>query len=250
MQLQLTRIPPSITDEIYNKAKGIVENGSVLKGFGNLFYVQNTTDQNKPFQTIISYNSNGSCKGGTCHRFISFKVCQNILAVTIEPEIPDKFISVYHSKENVHLINIVNIGKKSAGWKKTKSRQKRKDPANQTHIEVKRVVVPCDEHYDMIAKPTLPEPAPNQYILSMLKICHRNVSKCYVCGGVFMKKVTYKNLMIWLSSQSFVGGSLIPRRRSQQRHQSFKKFTFISMETVSGDIAAVLFHNLSKLQKT
>ena len=142
------------------------------------------------------------------------------------------------------------MGKKSAGWKKTKSRQKRKGPANQTHIEVKRVVVPCHEHYDMIAKPTLPEPAPNQYILSMLKICHRNVSKCYGCGGAFYEKGYPQEpndlVVVTKLSRQFVDR----RRRFQQRHQSFQKFTFISMETVSGDIAAVLFHNLSKLQKT
>ena len=185
-QLKLTGIPQSITDEIYNEAKGIVENGSVLKGFGNLFYVQNRADQNKPFQIIISDNGNGSCKGATCPRFISFKVCQHILAVTIEQQILNKFISVYNSKENVQLINTVNIGKeKSAGRKKTKSTQKRKGPANQKQVEVKRVVLPCD---DMTAKSALSEPAPNQYILSILKICHRNVSKCYGCGGAFYEK--------------------------------------------------------------
>ena len=77
-QLKLTGIPQSITDEIHNEAKGIVENGSVLKGFGNPFYVQNTADQNKPFQIIISDGSDGSCKGATCPRFVSFKVCQHI----------------------------------------------------------------------------------------------------------------------------------------------------------------------------
>ena len=62
-----------------------------------------------------------------------------------------------------------------------------------------------------------------------------------------MKKVTHKNLMIWLPSQSFVGSSSILRRRSQQRHQSFPKFTFISMEAVLGDVTAALCHNLLKL---
>ena len=64
-----------------------------------------------------------------------------------------------------------------------------------------------------------------------------------------MKKVTRNNLMIWLSPQSFVGSASIPRRKSQQRHQSFPKFTLTSMEPVSGDITAVLCHNLLKLQK-
>ena len=188
-QLRLPGIPQSITDEIYNEAKGIVENGSVLKGFGNLFYVQNTTDQNKPFQIIISVNRNGSCKGASCPRFISFKVCQYILAGTIEQQILEKFISIYNRKENVQLINMGDIGKeKNAGRKKTKSTQKKKGPANQKQVEVKKVVLPCYEHYDMIAKPTLPEPAPNHYILSMLKICYRNVSKCYGCGGAFFEK--------------------------------------------------------------
>ena len=185
-QLKLTGISQSITDEIYNGAKGIVEDGSVLKGFGNLFYVQNTADQNKSFQIIISDNGNGSCKGANSPRSISFKVCQHILAVTIEQQILDKFIGLYNSKENVQLINMVNIEKeKSTGRKKPKSTQKRKGPANQKQVQVKRVVLPCD---DMIAKPTLPEPAPNQYILSMLKICHINVSKCHGCGGVFYEK--------------------------------------------------------------
>ena len=133
-------------------------------------------DQNKPFQVIISDNGDGSCKGATCPCFTSFKVCQHILAVTIEQQILDKFISLYKSKENVQLINMVNIGKeKNAGRRKTKSTQKRRGPANQKQVEVKRVVLPCD---DIIAKPTLPEPAPNQCILSMLKICHRYVSRC------------------------------------------------------------------------
>ena len=107
----------------------------------------------------------------------------------MEQQILDKFISVYNRKENVQLINMVDIGKeKNAGRKETKSAQKRNGPANQRQVEVKKVVPTCDEHYDMIAKPTLPEPAPNQYIFSMLKICHRNVSKCYGCGGAFYEK--------------------------------------------------------------
>ena len=76
-KLKLTGIPQSITDEIYNETKEIVGNGSALKGFGNLFYVQNTTNYDKLFQIIISENGNGSCEGATCSRFISFK-CANI----------------------------------------------------------------------------------------------------------------------------------------------------------------------------
>ena len=89
---------------------------AVLRGFGNLFYVQNTTDQNKPFQIIISVNRNGSCKGASCPRFISFKVCQYILAGTIEQQILEKFISIYNRKENVQLINMVDIGKVKKCW--------------------------------------------------------------------------------------------------------------------------------------
>ena len=48
-QLKLAGILQSITDEICSEAKGIVKKSSVLKRFGNLFYVQNTTDKNKPF---------------------------------------------------------------------------------------------------------------------------------------------------------------------------------------------------------
>ena len=73
-QLKVTGIPQSITNDIYNEAKGIIENDPVLKGFGNRFYVQNTNDQNKPFQIIISDISNGSCKGATCPRFALFKL--------------------------------------------------------------------------------------------------------------------------------------------------------------------------------
>ena len=121
-QLKLTGIPQSIIDEIYNAAKGIVEDSSVLNGFGNFFYVQNTADRNKPFQIIISDDGNGPCKGATCPRFISFKVCQHILAVKIEQQILDKFISLHNNKENVQLINMVNTGKEKSAWKKkTKS---------------------------------------------------------------------------------------------------------------------------------
>ena len=118
-QLKLTYVPQSITVEIYNEANEIKENGSVLKGFGDLLY--------KPFQNIISDNGNGSCKGATCLHFIPFKVCQDILAVAIEQQILVKFISVYIRKGNVQLISMVNIGKeKSAGRKKMTSTQKEK----------------------------------------------------------------------------------------------------------------------------
>ena len=43
--LKLNGILQSITDEIYNKAKGIVQDGSVLKGFGNL----------STYKTLISF---------------------------------------------------------------------------------------------------------------------------------------------------------------------------------------------------
>ena len=44
-ELILTHITQSIIDKIYNEAKGILGNGLVLKGFGDLFYVKDTTDQ-------------------------------------------------------------------------------------------------------------------------------------------------------------------------------------------------------------
>ena len=116
-------------------------------------------------------------------------MCQHILAVTIEHQILDKFISVWNRIESVQLKIIVNIGQeKSAGRKKTKPTQKRKGSADQKQVEGKWVVLPFAEHYDMIAKPALPEPEPNQCILPMLKICHRNVPKCYSCGGAFYEK--------------------------------------------------------------
>ena len=89
---KLTGALQSITDEMYNKTKGIIENGSVLKGFGNLFYIKNATDQNKHFQIITSANVNGSCRSATYPRFISFKVYQHIIEVKIEQQILDKFI--------------------------------------------------------------------------------------------------------------------------------------------------------------
>ena len=89
---------------------------------------------------------------------------------------------------------MVSIWKdKSAGRKKTKSTQKRKGPANQKPVEVKSVVLSCDEHDDMIAKSTLPKRTPNQYILYMLKSVYiRNLAqKCVQvlhCGGTFYEK--------------------------------------------------------------
>ena len=44
-ELKLNGILQSIADEIYNKAKGIVQDGSVLKGFGNL----------STYKTLISF---------------------------------------------------------------------------------------------------------------------------------------------------------------------------------------------------
>ena len=44
-QLKLTDIPQSIIHEIYNEAKWIIENGSVLKGFWNIFL---RTKHNRP----------------------------------------------------------------------------------------------------------------------------------------------------------------------------------------------------------
>ena len=98
-QLKLTGITQSITDYIYNEAEGVVENGSVLKGFKNLFYVQNTINQNKHFQIIISENAKGSCKGDTFPHFILFKMCKHFPAVAIEYQILDKLISVNNRKK-------------------------------------------------------------------------------------------------------------------------------------------------------
>ena len=134
----------------------------------------------------------------------------------------------------------MTLGKKRAGRKQTESTQKRKGPANQKQVEVKKVTIPCD---DMIAKPTLPEPAPNQYILSMLKICHINVSKCHGCGGAFYEKgyPQEPNDLV-----------VVPKLRWQFIDAKTKvpKFTFISVEPVSRDITAVLCRNLLNLQKT
>ena len=69
--------------------------------------------------------------------------------------------------------------------KRNQRKRERIQLTKSKQVEVKRVVLPCD---DMIAKSTLSEPAPNQYVLSRLKICHRNVSKCYGCAGTFYEK--------------------------------------------------------------
>ena len=107
----------------------------------------------------------------------TYSGCQN------EQQILDKFISVYNRKKTFNLWTWLTSGKKIV-----LEGRKWKVPANQKQIKVKRVVLPCDEPYDMIAKPTLPEQALNQHIFSMLKICHRNMSKCYGYGGVFYEK--------------------------------------------------------------
>ena len=60
------------------------------------------------------------------------------------------------------------------GGEKPKSTSKRKDRNNPKQVEVKRDVFPCDEHDDMIDKPTLPE-SPNRFNLSVLKIFLKNV---------------------------------------------------------------------------
>ena len=132
---------------------------------------------------------------------------------------------------------MVKIGKeKTAGKKKSKSTQKKKGPANQKQVEVRRVVLPCD---DMIAKSELSEPAPNQYILSMLKICHRNVSKCYGCAGAFYQKGYPQEpndlVVVTKLRRQFVD----PKTKVLTTSSEFSKFIFISMEPVSGDIAAV-----------
>ena len=74
VQLKLTDIPQSITDEYCNETKGMVENGSVLKGFGNLYLCTIYNWPNKPFQIIISGNSDGSFEGASWPLFIGFKV--------------------------------------------------------------------------------------------------------------------------------------------------------------------------------
>ena len=51
-QLKLTGIPQSITEEIYNEAKGIIENGSVLKGYRST----NRINHNRPKQTLSDYH--------------------------------------------------------------------------------------------------------------------------------------------------------------------------------------------------
>ena len=38
---------------------------------------------------------------------------------------------------------------------------------------------------NMAAAPGLPQPTANGYMLSLLRFCHRNVAKCYQCGGKF-----------------------------------------------------------------
>ena len=132
---------------------------------------------------------------------------------------------------------MVKIGKeKTAGKKKSKSTQKRKDPVNQKQVEVKRVVLPCD---DMIAKSELSEPAPNQYILSMLKICHRNVSKCYDCAGAFYQKSYPQEPNDLVVVTRFHRQFVDPKTKVLRTSSEFFKFIFISVEPVSRDITAV-----------
>ena len=145
-------------------------------------------------------------------------------------------------------MNMVNIGKeKSARRKEMKLTQQRKVPANQKQIKVQRVVLPCDKPYDMIAKPTLPEQALNQYIFSMLKIYHRNVSNCYGYGGVFYEKFYSQEpndlLVVTKLRLQFVD----PKTKVPT---TSREFTFILGESLPGDITAALFHKLLKLQKT
>ena len=99
----------------------------------------------------------------------------------------------------------------------------------------------------MIAKPTLPEQALNQYIFSMLKIYHRNVPNCYGYGGVFYEKFYSQEpndlLVVTKLRLQFVD----PKTKVPT---TSREFTFILGESLPGDITAALFHKLLKLQKT
>ena len=117
-QLELTGIPQSITDNIYNEAKVILEYGSVFRKIWESFFLPITTDQNTPFQISINENGNKSCKRATCPRFMLFKVYQHIIVVQIEQQILEKFIGLWNREERVQFINMVNTGKEKKCWGK------------------------------------------------------------------------------------------------------------------------------------
>ena len=61
-------------------------------------------------------------------------------------------------------------------------------------FKFKIVIPPCDEHEDMIAKSTLPEPVPNSIFCQRWKSVTETCPNATVVAETFMKKVTRKNL--------------------------------------------------------
>ena len=217
--VEMKNIPVSIGNEIQTDAGKILsEKSRIIHGptDSNAVIISNAENPSEPITVTEGSKNVLKCLLKNCSRFIAFKVCCHTFAAAAFRNILVEYIEKVNSSDWSDVFSrAVNVGKgKGCGKKKTKATQKRKGPTNckrpkiQGYVEATNtnniaidasgfpinnfvdITVDCVQSEQILTPPIqtpdlFPNPLPNCYVLSILKCCHKNVSKCYGCGGNF-----------------------------------------------------------------
>ena len=220
---ELHGVPQSITNLMCKESRDISKDPtSIVKGHGDSFYILNKEGKNHSFEVVINSSKRiYKCKIPKCYRFKLFSVCHHTLAVSGKINLLQTFLEKFQcAKSDLVILKLANGGKDaSAGSKKRKATEKWKGPPNTKRIPLKGLVhhqsrneksgqttektaqdnstvniaytvltyqnlIPVSTTSNLTLPP--PNPSPNCYHLTLLKFCHRNVSKCYGCRALFV----------------------------------------------------------------
>ena len=249
---ELHGMPQSITNLMLKESRGISKDlTSIVKGHSLSFYILNKEVKNHLFEVVINFSERiYKCKSRKCYCFTSFSVCQHTLAVLDKLNLLHSFLEkIQCVKSDVVISKLANVGKEtSAGSEKRKVTEKRKSPPNTKHILLKSLVhhqSPNEEPGQNIEKteqhnstanlvytvltyqnmipvsttsnltPPPPNPSRNCHHLTLLKFCHRNISKCYGCQILFVTdgypKEPYDFVLVSKTQRSYVDPKTRPK---------------------------------------
>jgi len=198
-------VPRSICVEIRNDAqKYLGQVGWVTSGpTGSCWWLCYNQKKQKSPITVKASNDGKSivCEEKLCLSFKLYKFCCHTIAVAVKIHCFDQYVKCLNQRQSKVVSKVVMANKdKDAGRKRTKNTQIRKGPANKKAPTVTEYIDPVDKGASHTTQSTMQtiispssqpvashmlDPQPGSYVLTLLGLCHANVSTCYGCNGKF-----------------------------------------------------------------
>ena len=192
-QSQIVSIPFPIVEEMFKKASSLLDEQSNIvpaPGFGGRQHLVLSRSSSEPHTVRTIGSGNQYACDKTCIKWSTSKICSHTLAVAEMLGKLRPFLNWYNSNmKKPNYTSLANMDMpQGRGKKATKATQRRKGSMidRPDVIHYKSVTESSNKDQQdkaKLPKPSLPNPTPGSYILTLLRFCHENTNVCYGCKG-------------------------------------------------------------------